>query len=516
MRGLRAFCKHQTREGDFAWGDAWTPSTGYLPHHEHAWRLEPLIWARVWLDEYLSPTDTRWIDAMLARGARRLLEFARRSPNDTLQYCNRGAVWISTVTLCGLYFDNRQYLRAAEAHAERILLNTINSLGEALENYLHYDGGGPDTGYGITVWAYAIMYRVLSGRTDLDDHLVRAQKWMVRSMSNSGHPLATGSSVRYASPDAWIADTLPGLELLADHEPFFDTLAERLLGAGVEHEQGHLVHPNIWAMLLHKQRSPRSPRSPRNPRKQTPSWYDDFEGHYRHPPTDYSLIRHAYQTGVTWRGIVGFQGLQTFALGDEPPIVHPRLAVSSGTRCGRVDTATENVAAGASGWEIQFRQAGPGNGYEPESPATFVTARRGSLWEVYVFTPASVIYVVGANRGELKTRWVLHATENNHPRLDARGRLLRLVGRDARLRYLSRGAKLSRVRGYDVLAVRGHRLNVFGFGDPNLRLTALDRRRLVLHFRDASGRYTLNLAEVLTPFGQLNRDPAYWHRVTRM
>ena len=154
--------------------------------------------------------------------------------------------------------------------------------------------------------------------------------------------------------------------------------------------------------------------------------------------------------------------------------------MSSGTRCGAADTATENVAAGASGWEMQFRQGGPGNGYEPESPATFVTARRGPLWEVYVFTPASVIYVVGANRGELKTRWVLHATEHSRPLLNTRRRDLRLAGRSARLKYMGRSAELTCVKGCNVLTARGHQLNVFGLGGSDLRLTALTGARQAL------------------------------------
>ena len=45
-------------------------------------------------------------------------------------------------------------------------------------------------------------------------------------------------------------------------------------------------------MLLHKQALRFYPR------KQEPSWYNNFEGHYRHLPTDYSLICHAHQTGM--------------------------------------------------------------------------------------------------------------------------------------------------------------------------------------------------------------------------
>jgi hypothetical protein len=502
LSGLRVFRSRQRRDGDFAMGDAWA---GHLPHHSHAWRMEPMIWARIWLEPFLSPAERGWIDAMLRRAARRLLWFARESPNDTLQYCNRGAVWCAVTTLAGLYFDEREYVREVERHAERVLLNTLTPRGEALENYLHYSGGGPDAGYSFTTWAYAMMYRLLSGRGEFDERLVETLRWLTQWLTRSGHPVASAASVRGHGLSAMVCDLMPGFEFFARREPYFGTLAGCMLGRGVEHQQGHCVHPFIWAALAHRPR----PATPE------PQWQRDHEGHYEHPASHYSLIRHRYQTGVVWRGLSGYRGLQTFALGGEAPAIHPSHDAGSTLRAGAVDTARRNVEAGPNGWEVFRRTGGPGDGYEPESPATVVTSRKGGLWECCVFTRASVVLVAGGPRG-LRARWALHMVAGDAPRLDRKRRQASFAKRRARVLWLGGAGRIVQARGTQLLEVRARSgLVAFGFGGAQLRLERLDARRERLHFRDASGRYILALDAVVTPEGDLNRAPSHWHRLRR-
>lgn len=502
LDGLRVFREHQTADGDFALGDAWA---AYLPHHEHAWRLEPLVWARLWLEPWLKARDKAWIDALVRRAGKRLLWFADHSPNDTLQYCNRGVVWLAVTTLVGLYLDRDEYRREVERHADRILCNTMTARGEILEGYLHYSGGGPDSGYSATTWVYAAMYRLLSGRAHLDERLVAAQKWFIAWLTHSGWPLASAASVRHAPPQALACDLLPGLELLAEREPFFDTLADRLLDAGREHEQGHCLHPFIWAMLSHRPR----------PAVPAPDWYRHHEGHFEHQAVQYSLIQHQYQVGVTWRGIHPGRGLQTFAHGEEAPIIHPAGGIVSTILAGDIDTAQTNVAAGPCGWELLRRTGGPGDGYEPASPATVVLTRKGTLWECLVFTPAAVIHVAGGVQA-MRARWVLHATPESPARCEARARLVTFAGRAGRMVWLSGTGRLASGTTVPVLEVTVARCPAaFGLGGPDLRLERFDARRQMLHFSDASGRYALFLGAILDPVGNLNLAPELWTRLTR-
>lgn len=503
LDGLRRFRERQDRSGNFACGDAWS---GHLPHHSHAWRLEPMIWARLWLEPDLAPRDRAWIDAMLRRGADRLLRMARQAPTDTLQYCNRGLVWSAVTTLCGLYFDDRRFLDAAAAHAPRILANTIRPDGQVLEHYLHYQGGGPDSGYSLTSWIYTILYRLLSGNRAFDDRLVRALQWQTDTLTRTGWPVATGASVRHANLQVCEEDLLPGYELLAEQEPFFDTLADRLLGRGKPHSQGHACHPCLWALLLHRPR----PAAP------APAWYRHRESHFEHGPCQYSLIRHRYQTGVVWRGLFPFQGLQTFALAGETPILHPNPA-ASGTRSGGVDTAARNVEAGPSGWELFRRTGGPGDGYEPAAPATWMLARRGALWECLLFTPDSAVVVVGGGAGRRLTRWALRAEPGRPPRLDPRAGRVAFPGRKAMLHHRGGRARLAGGAETPVLEVRSGTTPVaFGFGDAALRLEGVDRNGRRLRFSDRSGRYAMDLAGVLDEAGHLDRRPERWYRLTRL
>ena len=509
VRGLKVFRDCQDRGGDFVLGDAWT---AYLPHHEHAWRLEPMIWARIWLDSFLAAKDKVWIDAMLRRAARRLLWFARQSPNDTLQYCNRGAVWCAVTTLAGLYFDEREYLREVKRHAERILINTLTARGEILEGYLHYYGGGPDLGYSVTTWVYAIMYRILSGNAGLDDRLIQCQKWSTLSLTHTGHALATGASSRHAMRRAWVCDLMPGFEFFAGREPFFDVLADRLLGAGVEHGQGHCVHPFIWAMFSHRARQPLP----------EPAWYRDHESHYEHQASQYSLIHHRYQTGVTWRGIHPVKGLQTFALGNEAPIVFstPGTASKPGpvstVLSGRLSSTLTNISAGSFGWEIFRRTGGTGDGYEPESPATWIIARRGRLWEFYAFTPASVIYAAGGAPA-LRMRLALLALPESRPRLGQRARRVTFAGRKGLIAWLAGRGRILAERNAPVLEISaGKGALIIGLGGPDLRWQRFNARTRQLRFSDASGRYELCLDGILDRKGQIDREPARWYRLKKI
>lgn len=505
LDGMKKFRDSQHRRGDFVWGDAWSR---WLPHHEHTWRTEPLLWARLWLDDFLRPADKRWIDGMLRRAATWLFHFELESPNDTVQYCNRGPVWLTGMTLCGLYFEDRRFLDKVEQYAPAVMRGVINDRGEVLENYLHYTGGGPDTGsYSYTAWIYAMMYRLLSGRSDFDDRMIGALRWLAHFTTRRGYPVAPGASVRSPAVSVLVEDMLGGYEFYAPREPVFHDIAGRLIGAGRPHAQGHCVHPCIWAMLCH---TPHVSGSRRRP-----AWHAAHEGHYDHQSCSYSLFTRRYQTAATWRSLFPLKGIQSFAWGDEPPIIHPAAEAASSTLVWGVDTAADNIDAGANGWELFRRTAGAGDGYEPANPATVITTRRGRLWECYVFTRDTVVYAAGGQRGRIASRWVLNDQDPAQPRIDRRRRQVSFAGRRACMRYVAGRAALRRRGSAQTLELSSPLGAIaVALGGPGLMTLRLDRRRSTIALHDATGRYAIDLGGIVADDQHLDRQS--WHRVRRL
>jgi len=454
---------------------------------------------------------------MIERAGRLQLRFARERPNDVLQYCNRGCVWLSMVALCGLYLNDDRYRQATDAHAQRILHAVLAEDGEVQENYLHYHGGGPDSGYSYTIWVYAMMYRLLSGRADFDDRLMRSLQWMLRYATRHGEPLAAAASVRkIVDKGALVEDLLPALEFYADQEPFLDRLAQRFSRHPVRHViGGHTVDPAIWALLLHR---------PRPQRAAAPSWYRDHEDHHEHQATHYSIVHHRYQTALVYRGLFDCRGLQSFAYGDEVAIVQHAPDHVSSNHASKTQSAAMQVTGGLYGWEVFLRRGGPGNGHEPASPGTVILTRRERMWEAFIFTRASVICVMGVEgakgkdlKMDLAMNWALQETQRSPAMLDRRHRRVSFVGRRAMIHTLGGKVNLQRVEAdRPVLQLQSSRGPlVTGLGAADLRLEKLDRRRCQLDFADATGRYRFSFARMFDDRGQLDRIDQ-WYRLEKL
>lgn len=502
LAGLRTFAAHQDAQGRFIWGEGYYYNWGA---HEHGWRLEPLVFARIWLDHVLSDSDKKWIDRMIERGAAFLVRVARNRPEQNLQFNNRGAVWSAVTQLCGLYLNDDRCLNAVNEHAERIMRHSVGEDGQVKEATLQYLGGGPDANYTYTGWTYVQMYRLLSGRDDLDDLLLNAVRWLVRWNANTGHALASAASVRQANyPVSKIVDVFHALEFYADREPIFSRVIDRWWDASGK-MGGHCIHPLIWPLLAH--------RNVKAPRRE-PAWYADAESHFSNPPSQYSLFAHRYQTAVTYRGIKPSKGIQTFAYGDEPPIILHTDELASGTRAGGSDTAVQSVTGTDEGWEIFIRQANAQPGYEAHTPCTYIVTRRDKLWELYCFTTASVVYLVGGVPGPYHTRWMLNGLNPAKPKLDRRGKRMTFAGRKGCIVHpaASRATltTISETPAFELVHKTGPAIFALAGGDLNF--TKIDRRAQSLDFTDLSGSYHLDFKDMLTKVGDLNRRP--WHRVT--
>jgi hypothetical protein len=477
-RAYLAVVKHIGPDGFMTWlGDA----DYFWQAHEQAWRLEPLLLSYIWAGAEFPQPDRALIDAALKRAAAWLLQHPLDQTN------NRGAVWCAVATLCGLYFERPDYLAQVERYAGPIMNGVVYQDGEVGEHTRQYGGGGPDSNYSYTGWAYVYLYRLLCGNNEMDGRLLQAMRWFALYNTLRGFPTVTGASVRMRNVNpASLQDILPGLERFSHQEPFFATLAENIFEKTRKYASrfgGHIISPLIWAMLENGVAPRATP---------LPAWYANHLQLYDRQDVQYALVSRAYQTGVVFRGRLqeGYysplRGIQTFAFGDEYPILLHTDTAQSTTVADSIDTAAMDVEKG----EVLLTK-GPG--------LATIAERHKTLWTLYAFTPASVVVVYGGARGPITSRWVMNRAVVSQPALDASRRCVSFQGRKGRIYYLGGSARLS---GEVLEVVADPPLSVFAFSDGSFRFGRQGRE---LDFSDSSGRYRLGLEDMLGEDDALNR-----------
>ena len=495
---FRSVVKHTDADGRFTWERIFT-RWGYEAH-EHAWRLEPLLLAYIWVGDRLPEDEREEVEAALHRAGGWLYN------NPLLQTNNRGVVWVSVLTLCAHYFEEPEWLALADQHAENLIGGVVAADGEVGEHTRQYGGGGPCSNYSYTGWSYVYTWRVVSGRDDLDDRLTDAVRWFVRYNTLTGWPLATGASVRMFRTDTNIHNVLPALERFGREDPYLAGAAEMWLKR-METERrgsgGHIVAPIIWALLEEEADAPPADAAP-------PEWYADQITLYERPSVHYALVSRDYQTGVTFRGRTGgyegeLRGMQTFALGNEPPILLHTSQLGSRIFADGIDSALADIARGPNGWEV-FYQADDND----DNLATIIS-RRSHLWTINAYTPASAVVVTGGARGDIQSRWVMNNLAlDGAPELDADNGIASFPNREAGIYFIAEEASLETPGGAHALHLRsGPPFSVTAFSAEGFSFAngAVDGNTIL--FSDSAGDYTLSLENVLNDAGNIDRDAEF-------
>jgi len=487
--GLRGFAKHRTDEGRFVW-----PQQQRYEYqaHEHVWRLEPLLLAYIWVQSELPDEERRAHLAMLKKAGEYLLQHPLTEAN------NRGAVWCAGTALCGLYFDDARYLKLAREHASKIMAGLLNKTGEVVETQ---GGGGPDSNYSYVGIPYAYLYRLLAGADDLDEPLLRSTRWLVYYASLTGSVLAPGASTRMVHGHGDPESQLPSLERYAASDPYLAWVADQYVATMADAGYGRsglTVHPLIWALLEKRGAEPSS---------KPPPWYRGHTEVYDWPKVHYLLAsRTSYQAGVVFRSTFPLRGMQTFAWGQEPPIVQaggPRLGLQSATEADGLNLSREDVAKGPNGWEVWVQKGEPQPGWDDVGPVT-VTTRQGTIWTVYAFTPSSLVVAYGGAKTKMRSVWVMNGVAK--PMLDDKQRAVSAAGRKGQIAYLRGQGAVKQVGETPYLEVVAEgSISAFGFSDASLRFGDYDAGGAVLSYEDASGKYQLSLWAVLDAKGNIDR-----------
>jgi hypothetical protein len=485
--GFRGFQQHQNEEGRFVWPKQ---GTYEFQAQEHVWRLEPLLCAYIWTRDDLEPGDREAWEPMLRRGAEYLLKRPLTEQN------NRGLVWCLGAQLCGLYFEDPRLLELVNQHAPRITAGVVSPAGELAETQ---GGGGPDSNYSYVSLPYLHAFRVLSGRDELDEPLLRAVRWVVRYCTLDGTLLAPGASTRIPRNRGDVEMALPSLEEYSTGDPFLAEVAKRYLAAisaGSFGRAGLTVHPYVWA-LLRNQGVAAVPDPPR--------WYSEHTGHYSWRRLEYVLIgRPGYRAGLSARSDHEVRGLQTFALGDEPPLLAAgaNLRMQSGTLVASAAEEEERRVYVRNADEVLI---------DPSSaPLTLIVTRHGHRWICYALTPRSLVVFYGGGAGSLVSRWEMDGVPE--PAVDTGRRRVSSPQRRGQLFYLNGDAVLQTYGGVPQLEVTAGGPNAFGFSDESFAFGKVDGGRLT--FSDSTGRYVLDLNRMLDTTGAIERD--YPFRLTRL
>lgn len=481
-RGLATYREHLSPGGEFVfcpvrYADVFGP-------HEQAWRLEPLIYAYVWIEDELPERERRAAWEMFERAAECL--YRRRRPGETN---NRGAVWCAVMALAGCLLGKDEYLDAARASWEEVR-SILSPDGQVLE------GGGPDDNYSFTAMSYIYLYRVWSGDASLDESMIAALKWFARWHNRSGYAFG-GMATRKRRPiRLGLADLIAPLERYARVEPFFRNLASTYLAFLDRHSPGtgggHGCSPFIWATLEHE---------PGEPAASEPSWVSEFVEEYRAPAVRYALVRRAFQTAVTLRAPQGLNGLQTWAWGGEPPIVAPGRAKGSATRGWGLDTALLPVSTypdAANRERVVWRRSEP----------VCLSFRQGWLWTHILFGKVTTLVMFEGPETPRVTTWCCNLALAPEP-VVGHG-VVAFLGLEGQLHFVGGPPSVRRAgaRGdgkggpgqagedplvlLDFEAPRGG-LVPFAFSDSSFAWGEMDLSRGVVSFRDRAGSVQVEL-----------------------
>lgn len=442
------------------------------------------------------------------------------------------------VQVHGLYcfadlLGNDACRRAADLYWSEIWDKILDSSGQVIEN------AGPCMHYSYTAFFYAWLNVFLRRQKDEMDRIEKALLWFRYRHTESLFPMAGPSARKYYETLHSVAvDLLPMCEQAAGKNPVFQEFADRIMALSLPAHDGHLeslgkfsysptrlgqcvpghgASPFIWAILA-------SP-GPKKPSKaQRMEWAEPFAEEYRriaatgrpggevnYSPLRYALVRRKYQTHFNSTDYLPFCGLQTWAWGDEPPIIHPTLYCPSTTRGFGLDTAQQGT--GRAWMDIDNPMRG---GMLPEHLAQqsgnglyFIVARFGRLYRLIVFTEFSTVQVDFGRTGPRKTSWTLNRLVPGSVTIgrgmvslgNLEGRIYSSVPKPPALKELGPGrwTKGVRILEYD----DGAGPVMFAFSDRSFSfITAVPGKNRALKFADAAGIYKVIIPDSLPLRGE--------------
>jgi len=485
-----------------AWSDGQQWSSG--------WDVEGLIYGICLCREELD-------EELLAQTAERFRPTARRLaslepvPAVIGSFGNQRAVYALGLQLLGQWLGMPEIVEASDRFWRDAMPYILDGSGQVVEQH------GPCMHYSYTAFIYAWLNLVARGDTSQLDRLLRCLRWFCSMHTRSGYPMAGVSTRAYRERmthqpgDLW-----PAAEQVAHLDPSIRAFVDRALyradhGTGAIPKGLTIEDVNVRpvshgacglmrAMLMTQEEAAVPEGAPKNGTK-TFHFYDTLQL-LKRSPFKYLLVEKDYQTMFACATYLPFSGIQTWALGDEPPIVHPTPLAPSTTQGDRLDTARQGVShnwglygAGALGVDAYCREP------VEEDEFLLLVTRYDWLWRVACFTERSTLMLEFGNGGPRRTFWTLNRLDPSEPEFG--DRVVAFSGRRARLHTSipSSPVLLSFDEGdpwtkdvWQIVYECGDGPVAFAFSDASFRFEGEpleDGRRL--RFADELGRYELTL-----------------------
>jgi hypothetical protein len=467
----------------------------------HGWDIEGLIYGYFWLEDKLDPKLKEKLKAAFERAARR---FVNRTSGEDGAVGNQQLVGCLGDLLYGLILDNPEYVQRAKARYDDVVPKVLESNGQVIEQH------GPCMHYSYTAYVYAFQFAYIAQDRRYDASLLQSLDWFHLWHTESLYHFPGASARGYYNVRGVWHDLYGAVEYFAPQQPMFQKMMDRMM----EKDRGwtgHTCNTLIWAILNCKQ----GDLQPTDEHKR--QWTRDVENYYYNifygrSPIKYCIVRHRYQTSITFDGYLPLKGLQTWAWAEEPPVIHPTLSVRSGTTAVGLDSAEFSISherpdqgAGVMVEQIVWRGQEVRDAHGPG----FVVWRQGNLRSVAIFTPVSTVLILSGPTGRRVTRWALNPWEPAEPKIEQG--VVSFAGRTARLYAVGPVPTLAEQK--DTFTDKAVRLleyasegqpTAFAFSNETFRFLADHlAEEGTLEFRDGSGAYRADISTIVDRHGYL-------------
>lgn len=476
-----------------------------LDEWSFTWDFEGFGYGYVWLESVLSEQlKSKTLGALSAVG-QRFVDRAHRG-----QVGNQAVIGATGDLLLGYLLDNKDWIARANARFDDVGPKVLSDNGQVVEQY------GPCHHYSYTAFCHAFHYVFLAQREEgFHDRIVRSLDWFRRAHTHSMYQITGASSRKFCARQADRTALFPALEYARSYQPMYEQLLDRMIEASDNKAAGYSCGPTPWQVLLNKTEHGEPSEEDRRIWDQ-PSTELYESVYYGRGPLKYALIHRKYQTGMAFTGWLPVMGLQTWAWGDEPPLISIAIDVPSGTQAWGVDTARFQAShlyyhhgPGCMAADVVWRPDGSSREGRPDEPA-FVIWRHHNLFSIVIFTEVSTVMILTGPTGKRITRWTLHAQDPAEPDLqhpgvvsfrERTGRLYALRGEPTLTEELDADSGTTvRLLLYETAA----KTSAFAFSNDTFEFRADHLEEAgMLTFADESGTYRADISTILDEDGRM-------------
>lgn len=467
----------------------------------HGWDIEGLIYGLIFCGDALDPALVAHAKERFRLSAQRHASHADR-PEVIGSYGNQRCVYALGLYLYGQFLDDPKLVQLGDRYWWDAMPRVLDESGQVIEQY------GPCMHYSYTSFFYAWLNLTVRGDAGCQQRLLNNLEWFRYRHTESLYPIA-GPSARmyYETMTAAACDLWPAAEQVAHVDSSLREFVDRVAVKASKDEATALPQASyhgasvlMWAVLMTQDVA----ENGGVPIRSDVTRYYERTHLLKRSPMKYLLVRRQYQTHFNFTDYLPFSGIQTWALGDEPPIIHPTPMFPSTTQAYGIDTARQGVShnwglygAGALGIDGYFREA------KGADEISFLIARYDWLWRLVFFTGLSTVILEFGKGGPRRTLWTLNRVEPAEPQIGEG--IVRFANRKACLyttvatspQLLPSTVNHDQARGIKQLAFEcGEGVASFALSDDSFRYQPIqplvDRG---FRFSDATGDYEVELHE---------------------